>query len=64
MGSQYQSVMTLASYFDHVFTFNVSICSLNSSMLAMCYCGKLVARYIRISLKVDPPGGGDASKNH
>ena len=42
---------------------NVSIGTFNSSMLAMCYCGKLVARYIRISLKVDGCGGGDASKN-
>ena len=42
---------------------NVSIGAFNSSMLAMCYCGTLVARYIGISLKVDGCPGEGASKN-
>ena len=42
---------------------NVSISALNSSMVAMCYCGTGFARYNGMSLKVDGCGGGDGSKN-
>ena len=46
-----------------VYCMNVSISALNSSMVAMCYCGTGFARHNGMSPKVDGWGGGDASKN-
>ena len=46
-----------------VYCMNVSIGALNSSMVAMCYCGTGFARHNGMSLKVDGCGGEDASKN-
>ena len=46
-----------------VYCMNVSISALNSSMVAMCYCGTGFARHNGMSLKVDGCGGEDGSKN-
>ena len=46
-----------------VYCMNVSISALNSLIGQCGHCGTLVARYNGMSLKVDPTGGEDGSKN-